>query len=487
MPDFIHPERPFREWVEQLKAKLNADLAPGEKKFKIRDLLALSLNSDPFWAGAARGVKLATWFQTIWSAGRASFGDYLRRIHYALLSRPTKNASLQTYQNTDAEWEKLQEGSRQARHLELVGADQLVDQSAVVAIPDWVTLPATSPTVVPPELPVFTMPHVWISSGQIYFPECPTVQGYYPNDHHDRAVYLSLWIEKNTQYDILQPICQELGLELVTLTGKSSITAPVQFLLRCKELKKDGCIFYISDFDPDGLRMPPETARKLEFYKPIYAPDVHITVRALALTAEQVRHYKLPRNTVKESNRSKVAFEKQYGGAVELDALEGVHPGELEKLIRAAIAPYDDLTLPKRLNEARRLAENLVMDAWRKKTRALQEEHSTVRKQIERQAQKYSKRVQALQKSLEDDLKPFQRKLKRLEQQAADAIQGFKVDLDQRPSPEIEPDEKDCLFDSSRDYLTQMRHYRRHKTGLDGPLEGTGHRLAVPTRGKNRR
>jgi hypothetical protein len=264
MTDFIHPEKPFREWIERLKAKLNAELAPGVRKFVIPDLLAMSENSDPFWAGKPREIKLAKWFKKIWFEGLGNFGDHLRRIHYALLSRLTKNAYGKTYENSKADWDALNEASRQARHLQMVGADQFVDRKNPEAIvPAWVTQPtADPPEVVLPNPPDFKMPQIWMSSGQIEFPGYPGVDGYSDDDHLDRAVYLSLWVEKSTQNDILQPLCEELGMELVTLSGRSSITSCIQFLLRLQKLKKRGRIFYVSDYDPSGKNMPMEVARE---------------------------------------------------------------------------------------------------------------------------------------------------------------------------------------------------------------------------------
>jgi hypothetical protein len=42
----------------------------------------------------------------------------------------------------------------------------------------------------------------------------------------------------------------------------------------------------------------------------------------------------------------------------------------------------------------------------------------------------------------------------------------FDPDLPERPKAEVaEPDETDWLFDSGRDYLTQLEYYRAHRDG----------------------
>jgi hypothetical protein len=229
-----------------------------------------------------------------------------------------------------------------------------------------------------------------------------------------------------------------------------------------------------------------EASRHIEYYLPLIAPEAEVALHVLALTKKQVEHYNLPRNVLKDKDLSKAKFEAQHGkGGCELDALEGIHPGELERLIRNAVKQYDDDSLPDRLEEARSLAEENVLGAWAVDTKKLREEFGIVRDEIQKRARKYSARVQALQKQMAQELRPYQKRLRKLEQEFADVIENFDVEVEDRPAPEIEPDEKDWLFDSRRDYLTQLGFYQRHKTGSDGPLEGTGHRLAVPTREKN--
>ncbi len=65
------------------------------------------------------------------------------------------------------------------------------------------------------------------------------------------------------------------------------------------------------------------------------------SLEPLVLTREQVERYGLPRIPIKDSDRRKAGFEERFGeGAVELDALEAVFPGELARIVSEAIARY---------------------------------------------------------------------------------------------------------------------------------------------------
>ena len=46
-----------------------------------------------------------------------------------------------------------------------------------------------------------------------------------------------------------------------------------------------------------------------------------------------------------------------------------------------------------------------------------------------------------------------------------DALEGLEPDLPPLPTPEANPDDEGWLFDSRRDYLEQLEHYKRRKAG----------------------
>jgi len=152
---------------------------------------------------------------------------------------------------------------------------------------------------------------------------------------------VELWIEKYSMADVLGPIARRYGVTLITGVGELSLTRVHELVERVSEHRRKTRIIYISDFDPAGNAMPVSIARKIEFMLRRDGLDLDIRLDPLLLTREQVEHYRLPRITIKDSERRKGAFEERFGeGAVELDALEALHPGELARLVIERIEVY---------------------------------------------------------------------------------------------------------------------------------------------------
>ena len=169
--------------------------------------------------------------------------------------------------------------------------------------------------------------------------------------------------------DVLVPLCRQYGAVLVTGAGFQSLSSVMQLLQRVDQAGKPARIFYLSDFDPAGDAMPVAIARQIEFHTPQHAPLADIKLTPLGLTREQVQHYGLPRIPIKETDTRKTNFEDRYGaGAVELDALEALYPGELATMVRTALDPYVDEALSDRLAEAEADAQNQVDEAWQEAT-----------------------------------------------------------------------------------------------------------------------
>ena len=136
-----------------------------------------------------------------------------------------------------------------------------------------------------------------------------------------------------------------LNVTLVTGLGELSWTHCLWHLRRVLTHRRKTRILYISDFDPAGAQMPVSIARKIEFLLRRDGHDLDIRLDPIALTIEQVQRYRLPRIPIKDSDAGKKHFEDQFGeGAVELDALEAIRPGELRRIVEAAIDFYRDPT-----------------------------------------------------------------------------------------------------------------------------------------------
>jgi hypothetical protein len=269
----------------------------------------------------------------------------------------------------------------------------------------------------------------------------------------DQRFTLEIWIEKSSLNDVLQPLCEDMGANLVTGIGFSSVTRVVELL--SQRAQKPVRIFYLSDFDPAGNSMPHATARQLEFFRDKYAPGVDLKLTPLALTANQVQIHRLPRIPIKDSDRRKDAFESQHGeGAVELDALEALHPGELARIVRDALEPYRDRTLYGRLADSRQEATQRVTDVWHAAT---VEEHAAL---AELQAASLAIATTHAEQ-LATDLAPLQAQLVDLHRRLQQRMETFVVELPERPRPLVTPpDESAYLFDADRDYVAQLKFYK---------------------------
>ena len=334
---------------------------------RVSELLALAMKNDPFYSGCPAKVRDAQWFLEVWKRFGFGNGIHLRRIHYRIVSEkePVLLPNGMPYINTIECWNHLGEASKAARYQRLVDSAAFIDRRN----PDPKIFVALRPAPVVPnyriEEPYWSLPSIDVQlESSLNLPR-PDVRGY---DYElvDQRYHLELWIEKSTMDDVLEPLCRRYGVDLVTGIGFQSITSVITMLRqRVSAHSKPTRIFYISDFDPAGEKMPVATARQIEYWIHEYAPDIGAKLTVLVLTKEQVIHYQLPRIPIKESDLRKKGFEDRHGeGACELDALEALHPGELARIVRHAVKPYFDEDLWERLQEADGEASDLADAEW---------------------------------------------------------------------------------------------------------------------------
>jgi hypothetical protein len=234
----------------------------------------------------------------------------------------------------------------------------------------------------------------------------------------------------------------------------------------CKEGKL-ARVFYISDFDPAGDGMPVAVARQIEFWIRDYAPGADIKLQPLALTREQVIGYALPRIPIKDTDERKGRFEERYGeGAVELDALEALYPGELARLVREAIESYRDLTLEERLDEVAEEAQDTAEEAWEAHMAPYREELDSIEQDARQIAARYEDALRQLNDHLQVELAPLHERMASVRQAVQEEMAQFQVVLPERPEAETDlVDADDWLFDSNRTYLAQLAMYKARKNG----------------------
>ena len=443
--------------------------AAKNKGITVPDLLALSPNNDPFYCGTASDWEKANWFMDVWNKAGFTEGVHLRRVHYRLVSDPdSKKYDGKPYENTDLDWSHLCEAGCKARYLGLIDPAKFVDRRN----PDPIVRGGLDDSIEPEiefdhnDWDSWTLPIIDTDlTGRLdlMIPE-PTLNGFEYDSQFHQPYHLEVWVEKTTLEGDIWGVCDDLDITYLAGPGFQSVTRIVDLLKRVQSYGKPSVIFYISDFDPAGDVMPVAVARQMEFWAHKLEIRENIKLQPIVLTKRQVIDYRLPRTPIKESDLRKSGFEDRMGqGAVELDALEALYPGEIAKILREAAEPYRDANLRDRLKDAESEAEIDLDQQWDNKIGHYRSELDLLQDQADETISKFNERLQALSDELDQELSPIKTEIEIIRQAVQDEIYYFNPDLPERPTPEVNPPDDWIMFDSNRDYMDQIIAYKQHK------------------------
>ncbi|HLH80518.1 MAG TPA: hypothetical protein VKV29_09585 [Chthonomonas sp.] len=429
-------ERIDYEWIKQT-AKAQG--------VSVNEYIVLAPQNDPFYTGTPSDRALGEWFAQVWYRMGESRA-HLRRVHYYLVSLGSVVfPNGKPYENTVECWDTLNIASKAARYLRLVDPGAFNDRRT----PE-VLIYASDRRSERPSVGVYS-PTYSLGMRLPDFPHLPqyTVDGYVPVQPY----HLEVWCEKSTMNDVLAPLCERYGANLQTGMGEMSITATLALVYRLQQAGKPSRILYVSDFDPAGQSMPVAVSRKIEYFVRTLSLDLDIRLFPVVLTLDQVQAYQLPRTPIKESERRRVGFEQRHGeGAVELDALEALYPGQLEQILSGYLDCYYDWTLPERVSEQRRALEQALEGQWQAVMESYREEVEALREEYTRIKEEFEPRMQVMSNQLRN------------------LWQAVKMDLEaSRPSPSDYPvplpyagEEIGAgLYESARDYFTQVEVYKQ--------------------------
>jgi hypothetical protein len=424
------------DWTdyEQLKGKARELGRPTEM------MIALSYNNDPF-AMTGERTRRAEWVADVWGTLKIAGTMHVRRVHYIIVSHADiawiKGGN---YENTFEHWKQLTWGVRDARYLGLI-PDDFEDRRNAVPI-----VYLTNNTE-PGGLSIVNGVLHDVSAHEM--PAPPELSLSPPVV--DQRYHIELWAEKTTLNDVLEPIAQEKGVNLITGAGELSYTACRMLIERAKESGRPVRILYVSDFDPSGECMPVSVARKIEFVVRKEGLDTDIQVRSIALTKKQCDEFELPRVPIKETDKRGDRWaEKHSEGATEVDALEALHPGALGEIVEAEIARYYDLDLEDGVDEVAAEIESDVDDV-----------NDTVSAEFE-------DKLDELRLSWDE----IARKIEDWKGLASSTYQAMDSMLNERapniegvewPEPADGDEDFDPLYESRRDYVEQMERYKRHQ------------------------
>lgn len=424
-----------------------------ERGIRVKDLCALAPANDPFYTGRPAELKAAHWFAALWQRFGYTTGVYLRRVHYQVVSQdpPVMRPDGAPYGNTQRDWSYLMNASKWSRYLRLVEPGAFVDRRNPEAIIHAHYDGDPSPG--------YQVSDEW--GFDVSLPDFPDLPGFDVDGYTDgnlQPYHVEVWVEKTTMNDVLDPPCRHYGVNLVTGAGELSITAVVDFMRRVREAERPARILYVSDYDPAGLGMPISVARKIEYFQRENGEgDMDIRLQPIVLTAGQVTGYDLPRIPVKDTDLRKAAWERDHGeGQVELDALEALHPGELERITQAAILVYHDSGIRYKAYEQKQaLAEALEV------TRA--EALADLEPEIERLRDEFAETMTQCERTIGG----LRERMSELHRDILTRLDGVEVDLDGYPLPDPDfPQESDgMLYSSGRDYLDQLDAYASYRRG----------------------
>ena len=365
----------------------------------IEKFLALSRRNDPFYVGTASHYRQARWVGWIYRLAGSPVPVHVRRLHYLAASRLDVNRpDGKPYTNSPRDWDLMHHACKYARYLGLIPFEAFEDRRNAQPV---IFSRLTASNAQPARR---WLNCVFSGLADRLAAELAAQQQPY---------YVEVWLEKSSVLDEVMPVAKKYMVNVVASLGEMSLTAVVALVQRVICSAKPVRIFYISDFDPAGRGMPLSVARKLEYLLRRYRrAQPAVKLYPLMLTPSQCLRYSLPRIPISPGNSRRARFESSHGpGATELDALAALHPGTISRSLSQALGVYC----------SQRLALQVRAEAQR-----------TVRLLTRRLTQRIENWIPVL---------------------------GTCTQLDQPLATDSRPS---WLYDSTRDYFSQLAAYRSY-------------------------
>jgi hypothetical protein len=482
-----------------------------QNKTRVTSLLALAPQNDPFYVGTKSDLVMAQWFTDLWNQFGYDTGVHLRRMHYntqalgdvklpVTLSWKVKETgqrqTTDVYINNEACWNYLCKAGKAARYLGMVKASAFIDRRNPAAIVNYQNPDPDHWSYVDPE-PRQELSSGWHTKNENWetddndryaLPELPELddlpsalpghpeliaRGY---EGTPQPYLVEIWAEKSTMDDVLNPLCEQYQVNYIRGLGEMSITSVIDYLNRVKSTDRASRILYISDYDPAGVGMPISVSRKIEFYLSLLRDEGHdIALKPIVLNPEQIETYSLPSAPVKDSDRRKAGFEAAHGEAVELDALEALHPGALAKIVEGEITNYYD----KRWGSKLRNAKYNLQSELTKEVDLILEDYEDDLEDIGAEYADLQNKWQAIRDKFADLIEPFQpeidtckaelesitERIKNIHSEIESELDNVEVEYPALPEPALPDEPDDILFNSGRDYFDQLEYYQDWRNG----------------------
>jgi hypothetical protein len=212
--------------------------------------------------------------------GQIHLQIHLRGLHYKIASaadviRPNGTP----YVNDNDCWEWLCDfASKAARWLRYVEFNRIIDErneKPFLFVPD----------VFYPEPEFYSGASPEIPELDAATPHLLAMDGFVPRQKY-RVIFFG---EKTSLKDILLPIAELVGGELLLPTGEASHSMTLELAARIATDGRPAVILYLSDFDPAGRQMAISVSRTLQAARTLLYPTIKLELHPVALSLEQVQ------------------------------------------------------------------------------------------------------------------------------------------------------------------------------------------------------
>ncbi|HEV2897267.1 MAG TPA: hypothetical protein VGX71_05380 [Pseudaminobacter sp.] len=408
------------------------------------ELLVMSDGVDPYSLDTAANHRLGQWFRdSLEDAGVLGRVLHVRGCFYALVAHGgIVKPDGTPFTNTMKNWFYLQRIASFARWLGYVGWDKIKDERNTPPIERTVEAGefALRPSI------VATAPRIDIPDRFGNLSVAVDEDTGFP--FHRQPFRLVLFGEKTGLEPVLGPIAERFGASLYLPSGEPSNTMLEQMARHGAADGRPMVVFTFTDFDPTGMGIPVNIARKLHAFRDLLYPGLDFSVYPLAMTVDQVRTLALPSTPFKESESRADEWRARYGvEQTEIDALSALRPDVLTDIAIAAISPFFDATLGRRHDEAvgqwQAEADERLAEADREKLHP------------------FSHDMEELAKQLRPASEAFNAKAKEYEAEA-DMIEIDYPDFEP-PEPIIADDPPEPLVSTSMDELEFIDHLKAQR------------------------
>lgn len=159
------------------------------------------------------------------------------------------------------------------------------------------------------------------------------LRGVYRRDRTEfMGVSVYIGVEKAGLVAQLDAWFEERGLPVLALSGFASQSYVKQIVRDAEEWGRPAVLLYAGDYDPSGEDIPRDFILRTGCWQ---------RVVRVALTAEQVEVFNLPKALGKASDSRAAAFEARHGELVQVE-LDALPPDVLRELFERALAEFWD-------------------------------------------------------------------------------------------------------------------------------------------------